>query len=34
MDLNAVRDRTTEDFLRIRDKVFELKPEEKIEYYI
>ena len=37
MDLNAVRDRTSEDFLRIRDKVFEafeLKPEEKIEYYI
>ena len=37
VDLNAVRDRTSEDFLRIRDKVFEafeLKPEEKIEYYI
>ena len=31
------RDRTSEDFLRIRDKVFEafeMKPEEKIEYYI
>ncbi len=31
------RDRTSEDFLRIRDKVFEIfemKQEEKIEYYI
>ena len=37
VELGNDRDRTSEDFLRIRDKVFEafeMKPEEKIEYYI
>ena len=37
VQMGKERDRTSEDFLRIRDKVFEafeMKPEEKIEYYI
>ena len=35
--LGRNRDRTAEDFLKIRDKVFEIfemKPDKKIEYYI
>ena len=37
VDLHGVRDRTSPDFLRIRDHVFaefSLKPEDKTEYYI
>ena len=35
--LGRNRDRTSDDFLKIRDKVFEIfemKPDKKIEYYI
>ena len=35
--LGKNRDRTSDDFLKIRDKVFEIfemKPDKKIEYYI
>ena len=37
ISLGKNRDRTSEDFLRIRDKIFEIfhmKKEDQIEYYI